>query len=722
MYSFPSIFKNFFLVKGFLFIFFLIGKQTSAKLDIDSLKNLCNSNTEISREKLKNLHDLAWEYNYVNIDSARKYGEVHLNMAQRFGDIEAIGNAHNLLGIIEKNSGMFEKAIPHLHRALTLFIKVGNKDGMASIYNNMGSAYYFLGNYEKGLVYYYNSLKMSTESNDSVSMAKANSNIANIYYMQGKYEKAKRYALQALSIKERQKTKGSGIAGTLNNLAAICEALQDTNGAVNYYRSALSNYLITNNKQGLATIYLNLGSLMSVRAQAFNAAKNYIDSAMILFLEQGDKENLSMALVHKGQLYLLKRNYKMAEASLNEALQLSLLTKSLATRREIYHNFAKLYEERKIFDKAYFYHKKFISLKDSLLNENINAQLADAEVKYDTYKKENEIAKLNHQKELSELRMKDKESQISRAYFLGGALALLVLVVLASALFYRKELIQKKELNFKLTQINREISEHKKVIEDKNKDIMDSISYAKRIQDALLTEEIFHSELIPRHFILHKPKDILSGDFFWSSEKGNYWYIAVADCTGHGIPGAMMSMLGIAYLNEILSTRDEISPGEMLNALQAKTIKEFSKSQTIEAIKEGMDISLLRFDLRSKQLEWAGANKPLWILKSKDNSNACIQFEPQKFPIGFNANDVRFINHSIELEKGMCIYTFTDGYADQFGGPKGKKYKYGQLQAKLNHIKDFDTELQKESLDIEINRWMQGFEQIDDMLLIGIKV
>jgi serine phosphatase RsbU (regulator of sigma subunit) len=263
-----------------------------------------------------------------------------------------------------------------------------------------------------------------------------------------------------------------------------------------------------------------------------------------------------------------------------------------------------------------------------------------------------------------------------------------------------------------------EVVKQKEVIELKNKDITDSINYAKRIQEAILpTRENFRS-LFPESFILFKPKDIVSGDFYWLSEKNGKAYIAAADCTGHGVPGAFTSMIGNALLNEIVNDKLIDEPGKILDALRAGIIKALKQSGKEGESKDGMDISLCCLDLKTNQLQYAGAYNPLYLIRGNDLS----EIKADKFPIGISDNQRQFTNHRIDLQRGDTLYIFSDGYADQFGGPGGKKYMRKRMKELLMGFQHLSMQEQWLSIDKSLLEWQGTAEQVDDILVIGIRI
>lgn len=281
-----------------------------------------------------------------------------------------------------------------------------------------------------------------------------------------------------------------------------------------------------------------------------------------------------------------------------------------------------------------------------------------------------------------------------------------------------------------------QIEQQKGLLEQRNKEIVESIRYAQRIQQAVLKEENYVSEHLPEHFIYYKPKDIVSGDFYWAQEKDGVLYVAAADCTGHGVPGGFLTMLGIAFLNEIISKNDVQTPAQILNELRDKFIKEL---QLHDASNDGMDITLvsLRYDEQtdSKELLWAGAYNPLWIVKkrgqqkglneiygSEKNKLELLEVKPDKQPIGKSDDQKDFTDHRLMLDKGDMLYLFSDGYQDQFGGKSGKKLKRSGFKELILSLAKQPLENQLQGMDIFFETWKGEYEQVDDICVIGIKL
>ena len=226
-------------------------------------------------------------------------------------------------------------------------------------------------------------------------------------------------------------------------------------------------------------------------------------------------------------------------------------------------------------------------------------------------------------------------------------------------------------------------------------------------------------------FILYKPKDIVSGDFYHAiahkptGSANELFFMCTADCTGHGVPGALMSMVGISHLNESIIEKNLIHPNDILDNMRKGIIASLNPEGSEEESKDGMDCVLCAYDFENMKLEMAAANNPLWLIRNGE----IIEYKPDKMPVGmYHSKTLPFSLQTISLQKGDIIYTFTDGYADQFGGQKGKKFKYKQLQEKLLAIKDLPLSDQKDILDKEFEKWKGNLEQVDDVLIIGLKI
>jgi serine phosphatase RsbU (regulator of sigma subunit) len=306
-------------------------------------------------------------------------------------------------------------------------------------------------------------------------------------------------------------------------------------------------------------------------------------------------------------------------------------------------------------------------------------------------------------------------------------------IVFASLLiFLGVRLFKQENLNYAA-----QIEDQKKVLEEKNQEITDSINYAKKIQSALIPAESEFTANFRESFVLFKPKDIVSGDFYWttkvakdasqkdqydpgspSSTPGNLIFYATGDCTGHGVPGGFMTMLGISFLDEIINEKHIYEPDGVLNSLRDRIVHTLKQTGTSGENKDGMDLVLCCIDQDKKILTYAAANNSLYIYRD----GQFTEYGPDKQPCGFHHETKPFTRHTIQLKEGDVLYTFTDGFADQFGGPKGKKFKYKQLEDLIVTLQSQSLEQQKQALTRAFDDWKGHLEQIDDVCVIGIRL
>lgn len=302
-----------------------------------------------------------------------------------------------------------------------------------------------------------------------------------------------------------------------------------------------------------------------------------------------------------------------------------------------------------------------------------------------------------------------KAEETQRLYLYGG----LGLLLVFGLFMYNRFVITRRQKKTIEEQKN-EVAAQKEIIEESHQEITASIAYAKRIQSAILPPDDMVSEALPHSFILYRPKDVVAGDFYWLDQLAGKTYFAAADCTGHGVPGAMVSVICNSALNRALREFECREPAKILDKARELVIAEFEKSE--EEVKDGMDIALC--SIEGKTLEYAGANNPLWIIRKGE----LIEVKADKQPIGKFEKATPYKTHHIELQAGDTIYIFSDGYPDQFGGPKGKKLKSKNFKEILLNIQNLSMEEQKNKLEEAFDQWKGDLDQIDDVCVIGVRL
>jgi serine phosphatase RsbU (regulator of sigma subunit) len=264
------------------------------------------------------------------------------------------------------------------------------------------------------------------------------------------------------------------------------------------------------------------------------------------------------------------------------------------------------------------------------------------------------------------------------------------------------------------------IEEKNQLVENQHKDIKDSIKYAERIQGAILPPTNFWNSILPNSFVLYQPKDVLSGDFYWIAETDEYKFIAAADCTGHGVPGALISIVNYNLLNKAVLEKHITNPGAILDAVNVWLTESLHQTAANSPVKDGMDICLISINKETNEILFSGANNPLFVY-SEDN---ITEYKGDKFPVGSFVDEqtLNFKTSSIEVKKGDVLYMFSDGYADQFGGERGKKFKLNKLRTEFKSNYKKPIKEQKNLFHKTFTEWKGELEQVDDVLIIGIEI
>lgn len=727
-----------------LTLIFLTNFSFAGKTVIDSLSNLlknyhspCSSPCINDTAKVNYLNALAWKQD--SPDTALTLSTEALHLSEKILTNNKIASLTNVikigLGVSYFQLGSFHDDKDNYILSMQFYSKAleiwqdllkNNSDKLqiriikgriASTLGNIGIVYRKQGNYPKALDYYFQSLKTDEEIGIKKDIATDLGNIGIVYYKLKNNPKMLEYTLRAKKIDEELGNK-SGVARHLGNMGSAYADQHDYEKALDCYMQAMKIAEELHNNQGIARHLGNIGSVYFEKKD-YTKALDYFLRSLKIREELGTKGLIASGLRSIGILYTRTNKFAEAESYLKKSLAISEEMGSLDDIKDIYQNFSELYIKTGNYQKALDHYQKSIAIKDSLFSADKNKEITRKELTYEFDKKE-ATTKAEQEKKDALAEVNTKKQQIILIFVSIG----LLLVFVFSGFIFRalkvtrkqKQLIENK--NKQTEEQKKIIEQQKEIVEEKNKDIIDSINYAKRIQDALLKEQDHVSKHLPEHFILFKPKDIVSGDFYWAIEKENQFYIAAVDCTGHGVPGAFMSMLGVAFLNEITASSQLFLPSEILDQLRFKVVKDLKQSGQEYGTKDGMDISIIRLDLETKELQWAGANNPLYIIKNKE----ITEIKPDKQCIGYEEDMQPFKNHTLKLETGTSFYLFTDGFADQFGGSKGKKFKYSQMKELLVSIQDESIVNQKKVLNDTFINWKGDLEQIDDVCIIGVKV
>ena len=701
------------IVLIFLLPFFIVHIAYSGAVQQNSIDSLLNViKTSIDTNKINSLNELSWLYiNVGKYEMALKYAEQSLGHSQSLGYLKGVAFSYNTIGVTYWYQSNYEKAVENYFKSLKIRENIGDKKGTASSYSNIGIVFENQGNYEKALNYHLKALKIQEETGDEELIPNSYNNIGGIYLALGNYEKAKNYYLKCLKIYEDNGYK-TGIAISFNNLGIIYQKQGNSGKALESYLKSLKISEEINHNALKKSALGNIGVIYTSKGNYVKAMNNFMDCLKIS-KEMGDKHGIGLAYINIGIIYSKQGYFSEAFEYLNKSLVLSKEIGYKKDIKEAYSALSELYVKRGDYKQAYSYHKLYSDIKDTLLNEQSSKQIAEMNTKYDSEKKDKEL--IQKDAEINKQQAETEKQNLQRNAFIIGFSLVLVL-----AFFIYRGYRQKKTANGLLEEKNILIENQKQLVEEKNLKITESINYAKRIQQAILPSQDLIKSFLPDSFIFFKPKDIVSGDFYWFAEKQDKLIIAVADCTGHGVPGAFMSMIGNTLLNEIVNVKNISESAQILNLLNKGIVSILHQDNNeTNTQDDGMDITILVINKMNNEIEFAGANHFSYFI----NNNKIEILEGDVFSIGgmFGNEHVNFSSQKIKIEKGNSIYLFTDGLIDQFGGEKNTKFLAGRLEQLLMNNQHQDMENQQAKLMTAFDDWQGNNKQLDDVLIMGIK-
>jgi serine phosphatase RsbU (regulator of sigma subunit) len=680
-----------------------------------SLKMYHAANEDTSRINALNqicdnmIHD-AWQlYQVFQVSQIEKSLQSQHTIAELRQLKIAYASALVNTGVIYSSSGDVEKALIYYNKSLRLHDEINYQKDKAATLNNIGYIYKMNGNIPLSLATYHKSLRFYEEMEDSLGMAFSYNNIGNIHNQQGDNKLALLFHDKSLELRTI-KNNLQGMAMSYNNIGNVRQDLGELDKALGYFKKSLTIYESSGDKSGEAASHINLGGIYHNLKQ-FELALDHFDKSLLLREELGEKRGITISCTSLGDVYLsmgqFSKAHKFAIRALDIAREIGFPNEIKSAAKLLYG----VYKAEGRGMKALEMHELFILMRDSINNENTQNATVQLEAKYD-YSKQKALDDKEYEKQISlAAAQKQKQRVISISISTGSGLLILFLIFV-----YQRLRITKKQ---KIV-----IEEQKALVDIKNTEILDSITYAKRIQDAMLPNMDLVKSYLPNSFILYKPKDIVAGDFYWLETQGDEILFAAADCTGHGVPGAMVSVVCHNAMNQVVRDHKTLNPGiildETLKIIESQLNNQSKEGKMEFDIRDGMDIALCRLNVKTIELNYAGANNPLWIVRN--GANEVEEIKATKQAIGMVENPIAYSTNQVQLNVGDTIYLFSDGYADQFGGPKGKKFMYKQLRDTLLAVNEKSMKEQNEILSAVFHKWKNKEEQVDDVLLIGVRV
>jgi tetratricopeptide (TPR) repeat protein len=621
------------------------------------------------------------------------------------------------IGTVYASQGNYVKALEYYFKALKINEEIGNKQGQSANIGNIGLVYSDQGNYAKALDYFFRAQKIDEEIGNKQYQATNLGNIGNVYASQGNYVKALEYHFKALKICEEIGDKKNQ-ATILGNIGLVYSDQGNYAKALDYFFKALKINKELGRKQGQAVNLVNIGTVYEDQGN-YTKALEYYFKAQKIDEEIGDKQGQAINLGNIGSLYFNLKKYKEAEEYLKKAIAIGEELHIIYHLEDFYNSLSELYSKTGRDKDALEAYKKHVMWKDSVNSEENKKALATKEMQYLFEKKQaEEQAKFDKMMALAEA---EKKRQQIFIWFV--TICLILMIAFLGVTFYTLQITKKQkriieEARDEIARQKEEVEKQKQLVEEKNKEITDSILYARRIQDAILPDEDLWKKLLPDSFVLYLPKDIVAGDFYWLVETAHYIFVASADCTGHGVPGAMVSVTCHNALNKAVLEEGLQNTNEILNQTREIVIKQL-QSQQQGQLQDGMDICLVRINKKNRlQIQYSGANRPLVVIKD----SLVTEYAPDKQPIGYYEQMQSFTAQDIQLTENTCMCLFTDGYTDQFGGERNKKLGSKRLKELLSEISAKDTQEQRTFLKQYFEEWKGTREQMDDVTIIGVRV
>lgn len=663
------------LVILLIFLAVLSVKASAFTSVSDSLLGLLKKNPS-KDQKCAILSELAWETRVSNLDKAERYAKEALTLADELNDDKKRSTVFNTLGNIKKDKGLFNDAMSYYLKALKIQERLGDKKAISAGYINISNIHFYTNNPSKALEYLQKALSIKRELKDDKGIAGCLNNIGNLHLNVAQYDSALKYFQESLDIRIKIGSK-QGISASLANLAGLYQHMKKPEMSILYFEKAIA-------------IKRELGDSIGMISTFINAAESY---------------------------KALGRNQR-ARDLFNSALEIGRMLDAKDDLKNALSGIADLNFREGRYKDAYLNLESYIKVNDSIMNEAVTRAQAEMSTKYETEKKEQQIELLNKDKLLKDAEIEQQRTFRNLSIAVGASVTLL-----AFALFFAFR--QKHQSNLILTAQKEEILEknqiltqQKEEIQVQKKEITDSINYAKKIQQSILPSEKEMLGHFSDGFILFKPKDIVSGDFYWCRNSEDVSFVVAADSTGHGVPGALMSMIGAEKL--AASCKENRDPGEILRELN-NHIRTALK-QDVEGMRtgDGMDLALIKVDRKNKKVIFSGANRPLWIIGP---ARELVEIKGNKLSVGGNTGSgTSFEEHEIEFLTGSRLYLFSDGYADQFGGEDGKKLMKKNFKALLESVQQLPLKAQKEKLERFFESWRGTHEQVDDVMVVGIEL
>lgn len=658
--------------------------------------------------KIDILSEIAYVYENTDLDKALEYYDKAIFLAKKSNATKKIAAIYSHKALVYQYLQEYESAVDWLNKSIELASEIGDTLRVAKGYINLGNTYFFNDKINLAIPVYKKCLYYCSFIDAEILAGAANRGIGNCYDKMENFEYSIMYHKRALEIDLRNKFEYE-TSMDYSNLATVYIDVERYEEANKYFDKAIQMLLkLGIDGEKLAITYNNQASLnynqgkYSESLELFYKAKEQFqlskETASVPFINK----NIASCLLGIGDIELAKIYIDSALMKITMQNNPRIALDAKLVLAEILMKLNRHDEAARLLLQSY-------NQKDSLESSYQREKLSELEVKFQTKEKD-----LKLQKSAKDLRIKQAESERNQMLIIGlSGVGLLLLLLFFNV---RKANRTIKKANGFIEEQNVALKSQKLQIEETNNAIISSIRYAQNLQNAILPSKDVIADSFTNHFCIYLPKDIVAGDFYWIESHNELTYFAVADCTGHGVPGAMVSVVCYNALNQALKDYSLIDPGKILDKTRELVIKTFEKN-TVN-LKDGMDIALFSINLKSAELKFAGANNPLLIYQD----NTLIKLTGNRQPIGYTESQTPFDTQIVQLKPTTRLYAFSDGFADQFGGPDDKKYKSKQMENFISSIQHLSLSEQEEVLVAEFNNWKGIGEQTDDVTVICLEL
>lgn len=715
-------------------VFFALLNVFAQNTQTDSLAKAIEKMPQDTNRVLKT-NDLASMTMGLDPKKAYDIAVEALSLAEKLDYKSGQALSYKTLGNTQYMQGALQDAITYYEKGLLLYESIGQKDGIANCENNLGLIYNEMGSYEKAMQHLIKALKMREEMQDKKGIAKGLLNIGNIYLNQENLNEALQYYEKSLEIAKSIEL-WIEVANSYNNMGNIFKRQKKTNKATDAFEESAKIFEKIGNLRGLMITDLNLGDVY-LDAKEYDKALTAYDKALPIAQQLNDQILVGLLHASKGSCLARMQQFGEAYDNLKKGLQ---ILQEIGARNDIakvYEAFSTYYEMQGNDKEALRYYKNFKNLRDSIFTENQARQVAKMRTLYESEKKEQENQLLRKENAL-----KDAESQRKNIYIIASLLVVALVGVLAFVLYRNNKEKQKTNILLKkqaeeLAKANEDILQKNSILEQqkeeilaqrdaidkqnkdlsfKNEQIRASIRAAQLIQNTILPYEGRIKSILKDSFVFYHPKDVVSGDLYWIDKEGDKNIIAAIDCTGHGVSGALMTMIAYSILDRIVHVYKITDPAAILDKMHEEVKHALAQDET--GNRDGMDVAIVSLD--GKNITFAGAKRPLFYYDP--TSELIREVKGQRRAIGgFQDENIHFENHYIQLSSGSMFYLCSDGYSDQ-NDVHRKKFSEEKLKQLLQKIAPMEVYKQKLILSDLIQKYMENTEQRDDMLLIGVRV